>query len=120
MNEPIEVTKERNEKNNTFRKRLKNTYIGIYSLPCIGLLLMISLSPYMGTKPGAYIVSAVLITILFAWLLWLLIRVPNIRCPHCNQFIGRSDPWNIPKCPYCGTSLEILKFSEDNQIFYKE
>ncbi len=120
MNEPIEVTKERNEKNITFRKRLKNTYIGIYSLPIIGLLIMTSLSAYKDNKTVAYIVIGISITIIIAWILWMLIRVPNIRCPHCNQFIGRSDPWNIPKCPYCGTSLEIYEYSEDNQIYYKK
>jgi len=119
MNESYEVINERNEKNKTFRKRLKNTYIGIYSLPCIGLILITSLRPYIETKLGAYIVSSVLIIILIAWFLWLLIRIPSIRCPHCNSFIGRSDPWNIPKCPYCGTSLEILEYSESEDIFYK-
>lgn len=119
MNEPIEVTKERNEKNITFRKRLRNTYIGIYSLPCIGLLIMTSFSAYKDNKTVSYIVIAVSITIIIAWFLWLLIRIPSIRCPHCNRFIGRSNPWNIPKCPYCGTSLEILGYSESEDIFYK-
>ena len=120
MNEPLEVTKERNEKNIAFRKRLKNTYICVYGIPVVLLLVALSLKAYSELKTAVYILLTVMAILLIVWFLCCLILIPTIRCPHCKSFLGRRDPWNIPKCPQCGTSLEILEFSEENQLYYKK
>ncbi len=110
MNESYEVIKERNDKNRAFRKRLKNFYIGLYVLVGVMFLGALTLKTLTYSKTAVMIGAGVLGVIFVAWMLWLIIGGNKIRCPHCNKYIGRSDPSNIQKCPYCGTSLEVQEF----------
>lgn len=116
MNENYEMVKERNEKNMAFRKRLKNHYIGRYGL--IGVLLLGGWGLYMfaDSKTAIIIGLCVLGAIFVAWFLWCIIGGIRICCPHCDKSIGRSNPWNIRKCPYCGTSLEIVQYFEREKL----
>ena len=116
MNECYEVVKERNEKNKAFRKRLK-TY-SIIRIVWLGLTLLAMglISVYVTSKTAALIGICVLGTIFIIWIVWCIIGGLKICCPHCNSYIGRSDPWHIPKCPYCGTGLEILQYYDREKL----
>lgn len=116
MNESYEMVKERNEKNKIFRKRLKNFYIARYGLIGILILGVWGFNIFADSKTVATICLGVLGVIFVIWFLWCIINSARICCPHCNKFIGRSDPWNISKCPYCGTSLEILQYLEREKL----
>ncbi len=110
MNESYEVVKERNDKNKAFHKRLKTYYIGLWVLVgvmCFGAFTLYTLTY---SKIAVKIGVGVLIVIIVVFFVWCIVGANKIRCPHCNKFIGRSDPWNIPQCPYCGTSLKIQEF----------
>ena len=109
MNESYEAAKERNEKNKAFRKRLKIYEIGIIVLFGVLFLGLGALKVYDISETTSKIGGFALIAVFVIWLLWLIIGYFKICCPHCNSHIGRSDPWHILKCPYCGTCLEILK-----------
>lgn len=116
MNESYEVVKERIEKNKAFHKRLKIFYIGLYGLLGAMLLWACGLGAFGDSKIAVAIGWGGLAALLVAWILWCIIGIPRICCPHCDRFIGRSNPWNIAKCPYCGMSLEILECFEREKL----
>lgn len=116
MDENLEKVKERNEKNKAFRKRLKNLYKVMYGLMAFMFVTIVILtieSPPRTVMIPALYVECVLFVV---WLLCCIIGGLRIRCPHCNAYIGRSDPWNIRKCPYCGESLEILEYYGNKKL----
>ncbi len=116
MNESYEVAQEKNEKNKAFRKRLKTFYIGLYGLLGAMFLWACGLGAF-GDSKIAVIIGIIVLGVLFvAWILWCVIGIPRICCPHCGRFIGRSNPWNISKCPHCGTSLEIIQYFERENL----
>lgn len=116
MNESYEAAQKKNEKNKAFRKRLKIFYIGLYGLLGAIILWACGLGAFGDSKIAVAIGWGVLAALLVAWILWCIIGIPRICCPHCDRFIGRSNAWNIAKCPYCGTSLEILECFEREKL----
>lgn len=116
MNEGYEGAREKNEKNKAFRKRLKNFYIGLYGLLGALLLWVCGLGAFSDSKTAVAIGLGGLGVLFVAWILWCIIGIPRICCPHCGRFIGTSRPWNIRKCPYCGTGLEILQYFEGEKL----
>ena len=116
MNGNYEAAQEKIEKNKAFRKRLKNFYIGLYGLLGAMLLWGCGLGAFGDSKIAVVIGVGVLAALFVAWILWCVLGIPRICCPHCNKFIGRSNPWNIAKCPYCGTSLEIIEYFEREKV----
>lgn len=116
MNESYEVAQEKNEKNKTFRKRLRNFYIGLYGLLGAMFLWACGLGAFGDSKIAVAIGFGVLTALFVAWILWCIFGGIRISCPHCDKSIGRSNPWNIRKCPYCGTSLEIVQYFEREKL----
>ena len=116
MDENYEVVKERNEKNKAFRKWLKIYYIVKYGVAGVLLLGSGVLCTLTDSKIAVIMGLCILVAIFVAWFLWCIMGGSKICCPHCNNYIGRSDPWRILKCPYCGTSLEILEFFEREKL----
>ncbi len=116
MNESYEVIKERNDKNKAFRKRLKNFYIGLYGVVGVMILCALTLKSLTYSKIAVMIGIGVVVAIFVVWIVWCVVSGSKIRCPHCNRYIGRSNPWNITKCPYCGTSLEVLQYYGNEEL----
>lgn len=102
--------------NKAFRKRLKVFYYVLYGLVAMLFLCGVMVPSCLKTKIATYIIIGLLVVCLIAIVLWLIIGGSKIRCPHCDRYIGRSDPWNIRKCPYCGDSLEIVEYIGRDKI----
>ncbi len=106
----------RNEKNKTFRKRLRNFYIGLYA-PLGVMLLLLGLGYSLESKPAIIVILCVIGVVFVAWLVWMIYGVfTRMNCPHCKAALNRSDPWNIERCPFCGTELTIKEYYEREKL----
>lgn len=102
--EQIQAYKKRNERNRAWQKRMKFFYTGLYSLLGVDFVLAIVLQ---GQEKISLIWIYVLIGIIVAVMLWIIIGIFFIRCPHCDSFLNRV-PMNMKYCPQCGTSLQVF------------
>jgi uncharacterized protein with PQ loop repeat len=102
--------REKNEKNKTFRKRLRNFYIGLYA-PWGVMLLLMGVFYSLESKTAKIAILWVVCGIVVAWFVWMIYGILyRMSCPHCKAALNKSDPWNIPKCPFCGTDLTIKEY----------
>ena len=110
MNQQEREFRERNEKNMRFRKRLRNFYIGLYAPWGVILLLM---GVFYGLEAKAAKIAVVVVgcVIVVAWFVWMIYGILyRMSCPHCKAALNKSDPWNIERCPFCGTDLTIKEY----------
>lgn len=102
--------RERNEKNKRFRKRLRNFYIGLYA-PWGVILLLMGVFCCLEAKAAQIVVLCINGIIVVAWFVWMIYGILyRMSCPHCKAALNKSDPWNIVKCPFCGTDLSIKEY----------
>ena len=108
--------RERNEKNKNFRKRLRNFYIGLYA-PWGVILLLMGVFNCLEAKSAQIAVVCVIVLIIVAWFVWMIWGIfTRMSCPYCKAALNRTDPWNSPKCPFCGTDLTIKEYYEREKM----
>ncbi len=111
MHDNFEEVKERNKRNLKFRGRLKIQLIACLAIVPYGLIGgSIYINICKANPDLTTIATWLLVAGCVAWVAWVIVASTKICCPHCNHWIGRSDPWNIPSCPYCKTSLKIQEY----------
>ena len=96
-----------NEQNKKYRRRLVLQLVLVLAIIPYGIISIPILTQLHSTNPDFVgIATGIVVAGFVAWFVGLIVVTNKIRCPHCNKWLGNSNPWNIPNCPYCKTSLK--------------
>ena len=110
MNDNYNDVMERNERNKKYRRRLVLQLVLVLAIIPYGIISIPILTQLHSTNPDFVgIATGIVVAGFIAWFVGLIVVTNKIRCPHCNKWLGNSNPWNIPNCPYCKTSLETYE-----------